>query len=89
MNEIHYHVTTMECDITWCKHSTKTDLLSIWSSAKYKNTYNHHCHHESRHDLQHPWFLWRLEGHWERFDGLVVRTFLSENCYTLLLTLVQ
>jgi len=24
-----------------------------------------------------------------RFDGLVFRTFLSENCYTLLLTLVQ
>ena len=30
---------------------------------------------------------WRVLG--TRFDGLVFRTFLSENCYTLLLTLVQ
>jgi len=30
-------VTTMECDVTWCKYSSKTDLLSIWSS-KYKTT---------------------------------------------------
>jgi len=22
----------------WCNHSSKTDLLSIWSFAKYKNT---------------------------------------------------
>ena len=29
--KIHYHVITMACDVTWCKHSSKTDLLSIWS----------------------------------------------------------
>jgi len=27
--KIHYHVTTMECNVTWCKHSSKTDLLLI------------------------------------------------------------
>jgi len=30
---------------------------------------------------------WTVIG--TRFDGLVFRTFLSENCYTLFLTLVQ
>jgi len=54
--KIHYHVTTMECDVMWCKYSSKADLLSIWSSAKCKNTYNHHGHPENRHDLQHSWF---------------------------------
>ena len=57
----------MEYDVTWCKHSSKTDLLSIWSSAKYKNTYNHHGHHENRHELQHSWFHWRLDSHWDTF----------------------
>ena len=67
--KIHYHVTTMECDITWCKHSSQTDVLSIWSSTKYKNTYmyNQHGHNENWHDLQHSWFLWRSEGHWDTF----------------------
>ena len=65
--KIHYHATTIECNVTWCKHSSKTDLLSIWSSAKYKNTYTHDGHHENRHDLQYSWFLWWLEGHWNTF----------------------
>jgi len=31
-------MTTMECDVTWFKHRSKTDLLSMWSSVKYKTT---------------------------------------------------
>ena len=87
--QIHYHVSTMGCDVTWCKHSSKTDLLSIWSSAKSTTHIiimatlktGTICNIRGFNDD------WRVIG--THFDGLVFRTFLSENCYTLSLTLVQ
>ena len=82
--KIHYHVTTMECDVTWCKHSSKTDLLSIWSSAKYT-----HTHIEaSWPPWKQTWFatfvvIMTIVGSFGHvFDGLVFRTEMSENCYT-------
>jgi len=52
----------------------------LWSTK----THNHHGHHENIHGSYDGW---RVIG--TRFDGLVFRTFLSENCYTSFLTLVQ
>ena len=77
--KIHYHVTTMECEVTRCKHSSKTDLLSNWSSAKYK-TYiiimatmktGTICNIRGSNDN------WRVIG--TRFDGLVVRTYFGHS----------
>ena len=42
--------------------------------------------HDNKHDLQHSYDDWKVIG--TRFAGLVFRMFLSENCYTLFLTLV-
>ena len=87
--KIHYHVTTMECDVTGCKHSSKTDLLDlivcdvqthiiiIMATMKTGTI----CNFRGSYDDC------RVIG--TRFDGLVFRTEMSENCYTLFLMLVQ
>ena len=86
--KIHYHVTTMECDVTGCKHSSKTDLLDlivcdvqthiiiIMATMKTGTI----CNFRGSYDDC------RVIG---TRCGLVCRTFLCENYYTLFLTPVQ
>ena len=61
--------------ITWLLWNVTSRDVNIVVKVNYfrfdclrsTKTHNRHSHHENRRDLQHSWFLWRLEGHWDKF----------------------
>jgi len=74
--KIHYHVTTMDYFRYDRLRNTKTHRIIMATM-----TTGMICHIRGSNDDC------RVIG--TRFDGLVFQTEMSENCYTLLLTLVQ